>query len=138
MGSALRTYVSSRVPEMKEEDNAGVRIQETVLEILGKILGSSYGGGGDDKGSGRGLLVKPSKYKYLKERGGIEKDLNDKDKEPSASLKASLDAYDAEQVRALSLAWRELASTRFFIVSQVQKNKEKIEQPRGDANPLVM
>eukprot|EP01006_Ploeotia_vitrea_P024821 TRINITY_DN57616_c0_g1_i1.p1 TRINITY_DN57616_c0_g1~~TRINITY_DN57616_c0_g1_i1.p1 ORF type:complete len:168 (+),score=37.93 TRINITY_DN57616_c0_g1_i1:68-571(+) len=90
--SAMRAYVSSRIPEMKEEDNAGVRVQEWVLDILGKLLGSSIGSGsGDDKSGGsRSLVAKPSKVKYLKEKAGMEKDCNDKEKGENPTMKLAV------------------------------------------------
>ena len=136
--NSIQLFVQSRVPELKEEDNAGVHIQYAVMETMGqvkKILESAQSGSGKDGGASASRFASLGfKLTYLEARGAIEEKLNPtgKDAAPtnSASVKLQLAEVDRNALADVAQSYNTLRRLGLTIAGAVTKNAEKLAAPR--------
>ena len=139
--NAASLFIHSRVPEMKEEDNAGVMIQMQVLETLGDLRKVfEQGVKGKDSGATRFVSLK-YKLDYLTARAELEEKLNPsgKDAQPSksASLKLALVEQDKMALADVAASYLALRRYALSLVSAFTKNIEKLAMPRRNSVGMI-
>eukprot|EP00996_Jenningsia_fusiforme_P002670 NODE_3494_length_967_cov_23.438998_g3207_i0.p1 GENE.NODE_3494_length_967_cov_23.438998_g3207_i0~~NODE_3494_length_967_cov_23.438998_g3207_i0.p1 ORF type:complete len:226 (-),score=70.42 NODE_3494_length_967_cov_23.438998_g3207_i0:288-869(-) len=122
----VKYYIASRFPEMKEEDNAGVRVQEEVCALINKAC-KGDAGKEDARPTGdnlRGSLAS----QYLAARGKLSQSIDEH--AAVEEYKMQLQELDKQQSREISYGWKALAFHRRVIADAVRNNRSKIENPR--------
>ena len=134
----LSTYIRSLVPELKEEDNAGVAIQKHVLETI-----SAYSAAltGQAKEQPAALVHLGAKYDYLKARADLENQLKPSGKDASVpaseSLRRAIHELDNLTLGNVALTYADLRRRCVTIGSMVARNLSKIEKPRRDGGGMI-
>eukprot|EP00756_Hemistasia_phaeocysticola_P006516 Hpha_TRINITY_DN13868_c0_g1::TRINITY_DN13868_c0_g1_i1::g.69794::m.69794 len=123
--NAVIDWISLSIPQIKDEDNLGVEVQERVLsEITGllKVLNSSY----------------ESELGYLSGRAEHESQYYKHFKAPS--WQQVIEAHDMGEWDDLERAWRDMVRVTINAYSVLSKNMEKLKNPRklGHAHALCM
>jgi hypothetical protein len=123
----VKKYIAMKCPEIKEEDNAGVRVQEIVIGYINRALkGGSRGSKEDDNSDAS--LSGASKMEYLSSRGKIEK--AKADNAEIATYQLQLKELDRQAYQKLIFAWQNLVFHRASVYTQIKLNREKIDNPR--------
>jgi len=136
---AINAYISLHTPEIKDEDNLGVHVQEAVRTIARDFLFKKES---ED--------VECNHIWYLAERQKLisdKKDSKDKDKEGEAKEKdvkdpeweahskllktQQLAELNRQSYRTLEQSWRNLSFQRAHIYRALTLNRAKIDKPRG-------
>jgi hypothetical protein len=150
----MKTFISLRIPEIKEEDNMGVNVQWTVIKDLNRIeevlTGGSNGGGGgapwarsEIKGAAaRAPLYAKGDYlesrfhaekkffgKKDKKKEGEEASAAEEHKAPSAALLVA--QVDREWADKIVWQYKSMIQLRTQLYTAAKQNMKKITDPRG-------
>lgn len=138
----IRTVISVRIPELKEEDNLGVAVQMTVIKQLESLQSKLMGGGGGDKDGGAGFAAGMFQTKdYLASRASVEDNLLGKEdsgddkkkssgsKSPSALLQ--LQQIDADALLRVELGAMQVATALRIFINTYALNWKKLIEPRA-------
>lgn len=133
----LSLYVWTRVPDMKDEDNAGVAVQQNFLEMLKNTTETLNGG----KDCPARFVHLGAKQSYLNQRAELEAKLapTGKEAEPSksASLRRQLHDLDAGAVGNVAWTYAELRRMCLAVGSTYTRNMDKLHQPRRSSNSMI-
>eukprot|EP00906_Rhabdomonas_costata_P031147 RCo044010 len=122
----MKQYIMLRYPEIKDEDNVGVRVQEAVIELIDKLSGTSPK---EEKKAGS-----VSRMQYVSSRLDIEKSL----KEITAKdLPNSLLELNKSFTKKLAQAWFGLVYRRSALYTAFVNNKSKIDAPRSSYSMVL-
>eukprot|EP00992_Anisonema_acinus_P009005 TRINITY_DN5197_c0_g1_i2.p1 TRINITY_DN5197_c0_g1~~TRINITY_DN5197_c0_g1_i2.p1 ORF type:complete len:175 (-),score=46.75 TRINITY_DN5197_c0_g1_i2:37-561(-) len=114
----LKKYILLRVPEIKDEDNAGVRVQEAVLGVVN--------GPKEEKKTEEAA---PTKLVYLNARAKTEKEFKDSS---LATFMLAVQETDRAQYAKLAIGWQSLTCQLLSVYLAVKNNKAKIDNPRSN------
>ncbi|CCW64894.1 unnamed protein product [Phytomonas sp. EM1] len=153
----IRGVVELRIPELKEEDNLGVAVQNAVLRRLDAVQNYLLAGNGGEKEGVRPMAGMFVAKEYLAARAGIEEkilpkpakpDGGEKGKEegkegeassgtkaPSAILELQQLDYDA--LLKLELTIEHLLTLLLAFVNTYMLNWKKLIQPRSNTDTMV-
>lgn len=123
----VKKFIAMKCPEIKEEDNSGVRVQEIVIGYINRALKGGARGGKEDDSSDASISG-ASKMEYLGSKAKLEKEKLDKPE--IATYQLQMKELDRQVYQKLIVAWKTLAFHRASIYSQIKLNREKIENPR--------
>jgi len=111
----IQDWIMSRVPELKDEDNAGVEVQETVIQQVQQFQRAVKG-------------VYMEEMEYLKARGEMESSAL---KHPdTVSWRRAIALLDQEAWDDMELSWRVLLRTIMLCHAILMKNMQKLKEPR--------
>lgn len=141
----IRTVISIRIPELKEEDNLGVGVQMTVLKMLDTLQSKLLGGSGGDKDSASMAAGMHVAREYLSSRGGVEDKLLGKssdDKKDEGGSKApsvllELQQTDHDVLLKVELATLQLSTLLRSLINAYALNWKKLIQPRNSMDKMV-
>lgn len=151
----VRTVISIRIPELKEEDNLGVAVQRAVLREIDALQAALLGGGGggssgDREGGSSGGSAPVGMFAardYLASRGAIEDKLlgkpggENEEKTSGASRAPStlleLKQLDNDVLLKIQLAAVQLATRIRAFINTYALNWKKLIQPRTQNDKMV-
>jgi len=122
----VKTYVALRTPMIKDEDNSGVHVQESIIGLINKVRGAKPA---KDDDTGSDVAVQ-SKLEYLSSRSKVEKALADCKETPIETYKLHLKELDRQAYLKLRAGWQSLAYHRAVVYNALKLNREKIDNPR--------
>ncbi|KEG09879.1 proteasome activator protein PA26 [Trypanosoma grayi] len=143
----VRTVIAVRIPELKEEDNLGVAVQNAVLKMIDEIESKATGGSGGEKSGG--VAAPAGMYslrEYLTTRGGVEEKIIGKPDEKtggssagskSPSVLLELRQVDADALMKVELAAMQLATVLRSFVNAYALNWKKLIEPRSISSHMV-
>ncbi|RNF05189.1 putative proteasome activator protein pa26 [Trypanosoma rangeli] len=144
----VRTVVSVRLPEIKEEDNLGVAVQHAIVRMLDELQNKTLGNGGSGE-KNSGVKAQTGVYalrEYLEARSGVEEKLlgkpgdgNEKAKESSKSpsLLLELRQVDADALLKVELSAMQLVSSMRSFINAYALNWKKLIEPRTGGDRMV-
>eukprot|EP00759_Apiculatamorpha_spiralis_P034734 PhF_6_TR35762/c0_g1_i1/m.51960/K06696/PSME1; proteasome activator subunit 1 (PA28 alpha) len=111
----IQDWILIHVPAIKDEDNSGVEVQETVVQLI----------------AGYYKLVKgvySEEMEYLTRRAEMETSMM---KQPgTVSWRKAIELHDVEEWDDIELAWRTLVRAVMLCQTLLQRNMEKLKEPR--------
>jgi hypothetical protein len=129
--SELQAYIMTLVPEIKEEDNAGVNIQSYLLEQIGEAQKVLNGAG---KESSPRFVHLGGRQEYLSKRSELEMKLaptgKDAEVPKSQSLRLALHDLDNAVVGNIASTFVELRRISLGVSGTFVRNQDRITQPR--------
>jgi hypothetical protein len=136
--SDLSAYIWTLVPEIKEEDNAGVSIQQHLLEAMSEAQKTLNGGG---KEAAPRFVHLGAKQEYLGKRADLEMKLSPgaKDTEPpkSKSLRAQLHDLDNNVLGAIAATYLDLRRIALAVSTTFVRNQDRILKPRRHGHGMI-
>eukprot|EP00756_Hemistasia_phaeocysticola_P006949 Hpha_TRINITY_DN14062_c0_g2::TRINITY_DN14062_c0_g2_i1::g.43866::m.43866/K06698/PSME3; proteasome activator subunit 3 (PA28 gamma) len=121
--NSIADLIMSLTPEIKDEDNFGVEVQENVLaEIAAMIVATT--------------LIRDMETSYLAKRAEVESQLY---KHPWApTWPRVLRTLDMCQWDALEKSWRDMARITILSYSLLTSNQEKVFEPRREQVAMMI
>lgn len=147
--NAVSLYIFTKMPEIKEEDNAGVAVQMHVMETIGQVKAICETGSGGGKSADPRFCALGFKLSYLKARGEMEEKLNpkkekeekkdDKDAAPaspvapafkSPSARMAIEEFDRNAMADVAATYMQLRRMGTMAARTFTINIEKVACPR--------
>ncbi|KAF5220568.1 putative proteasome activator protein pa26 [Trypanosoma cruzi] len=147
----IRTVISVRIPELKEEDNLGVAVQHAVLKMLEEIQNKTLGAGGAGGAGEKTSSVKAqagvfSLREYFGARGAVEEKIlgkpdddknNSKGGSKSPSVLLELRQVDVDALQKVELSALQLVTAMRSFVNAYALNWKKLIEPRSGGGRMV-
>jgi hypothetical protein len=133
----LSTYILSKFPEIKEEDNAGVAVQTQLLDMISQVQQSLQG---TNKEQPR-LVHLGSKQAYFTARFELESKMAPADKEKAPvtnpSIRHAIAELDAAILANIAVAFTDLRKYAVAISLAVARNLKKVREPRRANHGMI-
>ena len=128
----VKMHIALKEPEIKEEDNAGVRVQEIAIGYINRATAGGARGSKEDNSSDAAINGVASKGDYYASRAKLEKEkAGEKVSEKEIALcNLQLKELDRQTYQKLILAWRNMSFHRASVYSVLKLNRDKVENPR--------
>jgi hypothetical protein len=142
---AVSTYIALRSPDIKDEDNVGVRVQETVKQLVSNYLykhkdNEDIDATKHDYYNDRAKLVDVKEEKEEQKAGDEEpaKKISKGGRTPEGKelQKLQLVELNRKYARTAHLAWRNLQYVRAMCYHYFTLNRNKLDHPRQYSDPV--